>query len=460
MAPVIDMDICRSRMLIITIHQDQVVRIWTYARLVCDWTHTFDEEVFSVSIRNYHVLIAFYRVIKIYFITGEKVNQINNVNVRNARQMRFSPSGHLVAVAAGRDIILVSVNGWKIIATLKGHQGTVTSVAWSHDSIYLSTAGVDGGVHGWFMEGFIRYAECVTIGSLYSSIVYDANRKYVYGCGPNIPLRAVDTDKKYWFPQILPDEVEDEGLPPEEEDEDVSGSCWEHNIFRAQTSYEAVPKGITRIAGLFRHDLLCGTNDNGELLLYFVPLSKACKPVWEEKINAGKVICLTTDENYDLIMIASSQGSIMMFTLRKLPWSKDLPDRPPSPRGFLPVDELSLVDVLAVDAEELEEKKKHAQEFSSLIEKDHKDMLYRDHLREQEFIIQMREKEELKARKISEYDLRLRLLEKRVLMTESEKEVAIQGLLESQEIKLKEMNDECEKKVSSYSVLQVNPNQI
>jgi hypothetical protein len=33
--------------------------------------------------------------------------------------------------------------------------------------------------------------------------------------------------------------------------------------------------------------LLCGTNDTGELLLYSVPLSKSCIPVWEEKINAG-----------------------------------------------------------------------------------------------------------------------------------------------------------------------------
>lgn len=75
---------------------------------------------------------------------------------------------------------------------------------------------------------------------------------------------------------------------------------------------------------------------------------------------AGKTVCLTTDENHDLIVIASSQGSIVMFTLRTLPWSKDVPD-PPSPRGFLPVDPLSLVDVIAVDAQELEESQKHAQ---------------------------------------------------------------------------------------------------
>lgn len=107
------------------------------------------------------------------------------------------------------------------------------SVAWSHDSIYLSTAGVDGAVFSWFMDGFNRYAESVTIGSLYSCIVYDANRKYIYGCGPNIPLRAVDTDKKYHIPQVLPEEAtSDESPADDEEDGDHSGSCWEHHIFR------------------------------------------------------------------------------------------------------------------------------------------------------------------------------------------------------------------------------------
>lgn len=47
-----------------------------------------------------------------------RVMQVNDVNLRLVRQMRFSPSGHLVAVAAGRDIVLLNTT-WKIIATLK-----------------------------------------------------------------------------------------------------------------------------------------------------------------------------------------------------------------------------------------------------------------------------------------------------------------------------------------------------
>lgn len=92
------------------------------------------------------------------------------------------------------------------------------------------------------------------------------------------------------------------------------------------------------------------------------------------------------------------------------------------------------------------------QEFEKRIQKERNEMLYRDHMREQDWLIQMREMEEQNVQKMSEYDLRLRLLEKSILMAESEKEISIQSLLESQEVTLKEMNDECEKKVGICSV--------
>lgn len=83
---------------------------------------------------------------------------------------------------------------------------------------------------------------------------------------------------------------------------------------------------------------------------------------------AGKIISLHSDENHDLIVLATSQGSIILMTLRTLPFSKDLPDRPPSPRGFLPVDELSLVDILLVDNEEREEAQKNSEVLCFYIE--------------------------------------------------------------------------------------------
>lgn len=113
--------------------------------------------------------------------------------------------------------------------------GAVSSVAWSPDSIYLSSAGLDGAVHSWYMDGFQRYAECVTTGSQYSDVLYDANRKYVYACGPNIPLRAIETEKNAAKSQfVLEKDLDDESLvEPDTEEEESSASCWEHHIFRS-----------------------------------------------------------------------------------------------------------------------------------------------------------------------------------------------------------------------------------
>lgn len=62
------------------------------------------------------------------------------------------------------------------------------------------------------------------------------------------------------------------------------------------------------------------------------------------------------DEKRSLIFMASTQGSLIMLSVRKLPFTNDIPD-PPSPRGFLPVGEDELVNIVPVYWTELEEAK-------------------------------------------------------------------------------------------------------
>ena len=74
-------------------------------------------------------------------------------------------------------------------------------------------------------------------------------------------------------------------------------------------------------------------------------------------------------------------------------------------------------------------------------------MLYKDHMKEKDWGILMKGKIEQHERIVSEYALRLRLLEQRILMAESDKETSIQSLLDSQELNMKEMNEHYELKV-------------
>jgi hypothetical protein len=44
---------------------------------------------------------------------------IHNINMKGVQQMKWSSSGHMVAIAVGRDIALLSTSNWKLITTLK-----------------------------------------------------------------------------------------------------------------------------------------------------------------------------------------------------------------------------------------------------------------------------------------------------------------------------------------------------
>jgi hypothetical protein len=68
-------------------------------------------------------------------------------------------------------------------------------------------------------------------------------------------------------------------------------------------------------------------------------------------------------------------------------------------------------------------------------------------MKEKDWEIVMKGKIEQHERIVDEYALRLRLLEQRILMAESDKETSIQSLLDSQELSMKEMNEHYELKV-------------
>lgn len=87
---------------------------------------------------------------------------------------------------------------------MQGHKASISTMAWSHDSIHLTSADVDGFIYSWFMDDFYGYARNQALmGSYYTSILYDSSQLCMYVCGPNTPLRVLDTYKKVASRQVL-----------------------------------------------------------------------------------------------------------------------------------------------------------------------------------------------------------------------------------------------------------------
>jgi hypothetical protein len=135
------------------------------------------------------------------------------------------------------------------IHPLQGHTGVISAIAWSFDSIYLASTDRDGVMISWFMDEYSGYSKHVNQqGSIYTSLLYEPSRQFIYACGPNVPLCIFDTDKISTSRQVLPELFSnpDYQLDPSKmytrlDNQERVGTSLAHLIFRSLTQVSIHP---------------------------------------------------------------------------------------------------------------------------------------------------------------------------------------------------------------------------
>ncbi|XP_069954050.1 cilia- and flagella-associated protein 57 isoform X2 [Cherax quadricarinatus] len=148
---IVDADSCLWKPFLVTGGEDRTLRVWDYQRHTLLLTHTFRDDIFSLSLHptGLHVAVGLTEALRLYHLLFDCVRSYSEVRTRRCEVCTFSPSGHLLASADGNLLLITSNITLKRVFTLKGHSTKVTGVGWYPDSCGVMSCSSDGAVVGW-----------------------------------------------------------------------------------------------------------------------------------------------------------------------------------------------------------------------------------------------------------------------------------------------------------------------
>ncbi|XP_067631082.1 cilia- and flagella-associated protein 57 [Eurosta solidaginis] len=172
LSDITSLSVCSWKPIIMTASRDQTVRIWNYETEKVELVRKFQVDVNIVELNTTGLMaaIGFSDQLRITQIFMDELNIIKTYNFPRCKDVKFSNYGHFMAAAHDNMISITSVYNLEIIQQLKGHNGTVLSIAWSATDKYLISGGAEGAIYQWDVETGDRVQEIVQKGTEYRSV--------------------------------------------------------------------------------------------------------------------------------------------------------------------------------------------------------------------------------------------------------------------------------------------------
>eukprot|EP00282_Hemiselmis_andersenii_P016281 CAMPEP_0114178544 /NCGR_PEP_ID=MMETSP0043_2-20121206/38603_1 /TAXON_ID=464988 /ORGANISM="Hemiselmis andersenii, Strain CCMP644" /LENGTH=568 /DNA_ID=CAMNT_0001276969 /DNA_START=30 /DNA_END=1733 /DNA_ORIENTATION=- len=184
-AQITGLDVCVRKPLVATCGADRSVRVWNYVDKTCEVAKVFQDDLSSIAIHpsGFHILVGFSDKLRLFNVLIDDLKLFQEFPLKSCREVRFSHGGHRFAAVNISNIVIFDTYTFQRLGVLISHTAVVKSVCWSMDDFKLVSAGIDGAVYEWSLQGFTRTEENVTRNVHYSCVVYNEASTAVIACG-------------------------------------------------------------------------------------------------------------------------------------------------------------------------------------------------------------------------------------------------------------------------------------
>lgn len=441
-------DVCVQKAIVVTASVDKTVRVWNFLKKKLEVCKFFDDEVWCIACHptGLRLLVGFKFRLCMCNVLVNDLHICTDFPVKNCREVRFSPGGQYFAAVVVNRIQVYNAYSFELIGSLQGHSSMVKSICWTKNDLGLVSAGFEGAVYEWKLEGLKREdAEDNVVKSIaYSSLRYDDTTGMIAAVGSSKQSEpGIISEGEVTLRQILRGQEQRVVKPGSV----ISG--------KAATKLHTSELAICSLS----QTLFLGTT-TGQLLLYKWPLPENVEPYQRYDIHQGEIVfvLLSPDEKY--LFTVGEDHSLFMFDVDII-----LEGRPVSRKSF---NYAAFDDVSYVLQHEMEDR---VRAIESL--KVHLDDFKREREKEVAFIVEEEKKlretfEDHSSTAISELEVKVARANRerdkaRQVMVETEKqleslhmkaaeelEALYQKRYEEQQSKFHQLKDEKDELVVRY----------
>ncbi|XP_065072592.1 cilia- and flagella-associated protein 57 [Ochlerotatus camptorhynchus] len=206
---IVGLSVCSWKPIIMTASKDLTIRLWNYQSMKVELVKKFQIEIGVIALHpsGFFAAVGFIDLLRLMQVQLDDLKVTKVFNYPNCTQLKFSNHGHLLAAAHGNIISLICIFTFSVIQTLKGHNGTILSLSWSTDDLFLASGGNDGAIYKWNVVTGERMEEIVQKGIHYRSLSLTSDANSVFAITNTGLIREMcksDINREFKIPELTP----------------------------------------------------------------------------------------------------------------------------------------------------------------------------------------------------------------------------------------------------------------